>query len=235
MTLECIYEDKPWPSELVDVYQFGDTWTHLRLIGQTSSYYEFWLPVNRGERIISVHKICACYKPGRGERQGTCAYCRADLKGRQVLLSNAIIRELQGNGSNPLPRPTEYEKVVRQVGNESVRWKEKGSASWTPIRVVRLAPRLASQIRSLDQINKARDPETGEVTRHSVAHPRYGRDVLVLYDGEYFFETRLDMATELTKEELSYLRYPLDLPIPETPERTEREWKRLKPILRIDS
>jgi hypothetical protein len=235
MTSECIYESKPWPSELVDVYQFGDTWMQLRLIGGTSSYYEFWLPVTRGDRTISVQKICACYKPERGERQGTCAYCRAPLKGRQVLLSNAIIRELQGIRPSPLPRPTESEKVVRQVGGERARWKEKGSGSWTPIRVVRFGPRLASQIKSLDGINKVRDPKTGEVRRHGVAHPQYGRDILVRYDGKYFFETRMDVATQLMEEELRYLRYPLDLPIPETPEQAEQEWERLTPIVRIDN
>src|SRR5579864_6207913 len=112
MVSECIYDRKPWPSELVDVYPFGKTWTQLRLIGRTSSYYEFWLPVDRGGKTISIQKICACYKSRRGERHGTCAYCRAGLKGRQVLLSNAIIRKLQGGRANLLPRLTEYERVV---------------------------------------------------------------------------------------------------------------------------
>jgi len=123
--------------------------------------------------------------------------------------------------------------VVRQVGDESVRWKEKGSASWTPIRVVRFAPKLASQIRGLDDINKVRNPKTGGVTRYGVAHPRYGRDILVRYDGKYFFETRLEVATELTNEEVKHLRYPLDLTIPETLEEAELEWERLKPIVRV--
>ena len=63
MTSECIYERKPWPCDLLDVYQFDDTWTQLRLIGRTSSYYEYWLPVEREERTISLQKICGCYKP----------------------------------------------------------------------------------------------------------------------------------------------------------------------------
>src|ERR1700740_2515877 len=101
MTTEFIYERKPWLSELVDLYRFGGAETQLRLIGRTSSYYKFWLRVNNGERTISVQKICACYKPERAERQGTCAYCRARLKGRQVLISNAIVRELQDKPANP--------------------------------------------------------------------------------------------------------------------------------------
>lgn len=67
-----------------------------------------------------------------------------------------------------------------------------------------------------------------------MAHPRCGRDILVRYDGKYSFETRLGVVTELTNEEVEYLRYPLDLTIPETLEKAEQEWERLKTMVRVD-
>jgi hypothetical protein len=229
MVLNYTYERKPWPAQLVDMYQFDNSWTRLRLIGGTSTYYQFWLQLNRGGRIVSVEKICACRDSEVVMR--ACPYCKARLKGKRMVLANAIIRKLQRTPPTTIGGLTEYERTVREINGESVRWKENGSGSWTPIRVIRLPPTLATQITNFSHFNSVHEPKTSEFRRYNVAHPRYGRDIRVRYDGEYTYEARVDLPTSLTKEELHHLRYPLDLPKPETLREAKREWKRLKPIL----
>jgi hypothetical protein len=108
MVLNYTYERKPWPAQLVDMYQFDNSWTRLRLIGGTSTYYQFWLQLNRGGRIVSVEKICVCCDSENGMR--TCPYCEANLKGKRMVLANAIIRKLQRTPSTTIGGLTENEK-----------------------------------------------------------------------------------------------------------------------------
>jgi hypothetical protein len=104
-----------------NVWRFNEDWTVVRLVEEMSSVFEFWIPIltNRGRR-VSIPKICLCWNVEKRNRAGTCPYCQADLEGRAVYFTNAIIRSLQ----NP-------------------------SETASPVRVLKIPPRLHGRLENM--------------------------------------------------------------------------------------
>lgn len=226
----------PRLEKFVDVWKFSNSWTRVRFIGPVTSYYEFWFQIRSSTgRIMPIQKLCRDWNPEPGEMDGNgCPYRKAGLNGRPIYIANAIIRSLQQRTPNISPKHTAYEKKSRHIGKETVRWKEHGSESWTPIRVLRIPPGLAQKIQALS-LKNTWENQSAEVRSYDLAHPKYGRDVVIKYDKDEepksMYGLRAGQRTKLTDEELAYLRYPLNVLKPETVEAANEAWTKLKPML----
>ena len=129
---------------------------------------------------------------------------------------------------------TAYEQKSRRIDKKTVRWKERGSKSWTPVRVVRIPPGLAQKTQVLSA-NNTRQNRAGDVRSYDLAHPKYGCDVSIKYDKDAepkaMYGLHSGQRTKLTDEELAYLRYPLNVLKPETIEAANEAWIKLEPLL----
>lgn len=141
---------------------------------------------------------------------------------------------MQQRKPNISPEHTAYEKKSRQIDKKTVRWKEHGSESWTPIRVLRIPPGLAQKIQALS-LKNTWENQAAEVRSYDLAHPKYGRDVVIKYDKDEkpkaMYGLRAGQRTKLTDEESAYLRYPLNVLKPETAEAANEVWTKIKPML----
>ena len=123
---------------------------------------------------------------------------------------NAIIRNIQDNEPSRKPKPTDEEL---ESG-----YKDKESDTWTPVRVLSLPVSVLDQIQKLKVINvvklKRKDGTTTTKT-FDMNHPKYGCDLLIMYDSSKagsakYTVTKDDGRTPLTEEEQQYLTYDLD-------------------------
>jgi hypothetical protein len=214
---------------VVDVHTFSDELTAIRLVGHVRSYCQFWFEIKSSKgRRYPVRKLCLDWDPEQDAFvRRICPYRAAGLTPQINYISNAIVRSLQTRSPIILHPHTKYERIRRQAGNDTVRWKERYSKSWTPIRVVRFPRTVAGRIQKMSNSTVKRG--------YDLAHAQYGFDLLVRYDKteppECMYELRAGRNTVLTEEELAYLRYPLDAVKPETLDQATREWARLKPLV----
>jgi hypothetical protein len=226
----------PRLEDFADVWKLKNSWTKVRFIGPVTSYYEFWFQIRSSTgRIIPIQKLCRDWNPEPGEMDGnSCPYRKAGLNGRAIYVVNAIIRSLQQRTPNISPERTAYEKKSRHIDKETVRWKEDGSKSWTPIRVLRIPPGIAQKIQALS-LKNTWENQAGEVRSYDLAHPKYGRDVVIKYDKDEepkaMYGLRAGQRTKLIDEESAYLRYPLNVLKPETLEAANEAWTELQPML----
>lgn len=172
-----------------------------------------------------MKKLCLDWDPeAEAFVRKVCPYRKAGLKGQVNYISNAVVRSLQDQMPRSLPAHTKYECSLRNVEGNKEYWKEPGSKSWTPLRILRIPQGLALRIQAACVRNE-----------YDLAHPKYGCDVLIKFDGEAaperMYDLRVKERTELTQQELNYLRYPVDIVKPETLEKATKEWAKLQPRL----
>jgi hypothetical protein len=100
--------------------------------------------------------------------------------------------------------------------------------------VLRIPSGLAQKIQALS-LKNTWENQPGDVRSYDLAHPKYGRDVVIKYDKDEepkaMYGLRAGQRTKLTDEELAYLRYPLNVLKPETVEAANEAWTKLKPML----
>ena len=191
------------------VWNFTKNWTVLRLIGEMISVFEFWIPIvtETGQR-THVRKLCLDWDAATHSHTGSCPYCKAGLRGRPMYYSNAIIRQLQPSGT-------------------------AAAAGTSPVRVLKIPPRLRQGLRNLASVNKRQSKTTGEWKKYGLAHAKFGRDVRIKINpanpyGYYDLQPR--EPSRLTAEELTYPLAPLVIK-PESPQQAKAAWKQLKEII----
>ncbi len=107
--------------------------------------------------------------------------------------------------------------------------KQKGSQSWTPVRVVVVPPQLATELRNFTEFNRHKTKKGSK--RFDLAHPKYGMDVQIRYNASkrpQSYSVQAGEQTELSEEELNYLYYPLDGLRPESVEAAKKEWETIR-------
>jgi hypothetical protein len=223
--------------ELVDLYQFQSDYETVRFIGPLWSYVEFWFKIRtKSGTIVPIRKLCLDYDHDHQIfSTDVCPYRKAELKGKKIVLGNAIVRRLQEDEPKNHPKPTQYESIGRRVvSNDPAEFvlKEKGSRSWTPVRVVRVTGTLCEQLTSLVDLNRRTSKKTGEVRKYELAHPQFGMDVELKVNkpakGAMSYHAQRGEPSALTEEEQKYLLYKLDVEKVETPEKAKQEWANLK-------
>jgi len=191
------------------VWNFTGRWTVVRLIGEMISVYEFWIPiVTQTGRRTRVRKLCLDWDAATKSRQGSCPYCKAGLHGRPMYYSNAIIRQLQD--------------------------AETGAADdASPVRVLKIPPRLHQGLSSLASLNKRRSKTDGQCKQYDLAHAKFGRDVRVKINpatSYSYYKLEPREPSRLSAEERAYPPVPLVIE-PESPQRAKAAWKQLKKII----
>jgi len=191
------------------VWKFTRDWTIVRLIGEMISVYEFWIPiVTQTGRRTRVRKLCLDWDAVTKSRQGSCPYCKAGLLGRPMYYSNAIIRQLQTG-------------------------ETEAADGASPVRVLKIPPRLHARLNSLASVNKRQSKTDGQWKQYDLAHPKYGRDVRIKinpatsYD---YYKLQPRERSRLSGEERAYPLVPLVIE-PESPQRAKAAWKQLKKII----
>jgi hypothetical protein len=232
----------PRIEEMAQVLQYpADEYVSMRLVGPLFSIVYFWFTIKTKEgKVVQIPKLCLDYDPIEQKFvRDICPY-RASGKGRmsQVFYSNAIIRDIQENEPRKLPKHTSFEEKARRlIKNEDEKYfvKELNSKSYTPVRLVRIPASLAESISKMSKLNPHK--VDGKKEHFNVAHPKYGRDISVLYNpnakGGKMYEVQIGEATSIKKSERNYLMQPFFSKAiePASLKEAEKDFTSLKKVL----
>jgi hypothetical protein len=127
---------------------------------------------------------------------------------------NMIVRKLQSQMPNVLPKATPEEK---QSG-----FKDKDSETWTCWSGFALPPGAIRKIQDLKGLNTVTSKKTDRTKEYSVTDIDFGCDVKILYDPDKppatQYEVQLGERTPLTDEELNDLRWDTSILAPDIPD-----------------
>ncbi len=223
---------EPRVEDLVDLYKFpANQWVQVRFIGPLTSYGRHWIETKKNDGSkTKFPKTCLSYDPETEEHDSTksCPWC--DVQDERVRFNpeyytNAIIREIEEDG--PGKKSSSPSKTEAKSGI-----KERGSKSWTPVRVIRLTPSMIREIKKIGGLNRHKDKKTGEKKAFSVSHEKYGCDIMIEFNPDekvaskkYAFQK--GDASPLSDEQQEYLVYQIeDMIHPDKKKDAEKEVKR---------
>lgn len=216
------------PADIVDMQKFPDkTYLRVRLIGGVMQVGSYWVSTFKKDKSVGQFNIgCSSWNPETRTQDDSREDPWRDFEREQVeagiprndrlvrfgtaYYMNAIIRNIQDNEPSRKPKPNDEEL---ESG-----YKDKESDTWTPVRVLSLPVSVLDQIQKLKVINvvklKRKDGTTTTKT-FDMNHPKYGCDLLIMYDSSKagaskYSVTKDDGRTPLTEEEQQYLTYDLD-------------------------
>lgn len=213
-------------ADLVDLFQFNQDYTAMRLVGPVTSAAFHWLEILTKEgKKVSLPKVCLNWNPDTETFDSNgCPYCEhmptARVSARYY--ANAIIRELQEAEPRKKSPPLASEKKVINLGTKEdpfkVHAKEKGSKTWTPLRVVDLPATVAAKLVSMADTNrhKVKSKGGGKVEKtFPLSDSRYGCDVEINLKkggshgfGEY--DVQRGEKSSISDEEMELLFYDLN-------------------------
>ncbi len=223
---------EPRIEELVDLYKFpGKQWVQVRFIGPLVSYGRHWIETKKADGSkTKFPKTCLAYDPETEEHDSTktCPWCEASDDRVQFgaeYYTNAIIREIEEDG--PGKKGINPSKTESKTGI-----KDRGSKTWTPVRVVKLTASMIREIKKLGGLNRHKDKKTGEKKAYSVSHPKYGCDISIQFDPnektaskKYTFQK--GDPSPLSEEQQEYLVYQIeDMMKPDSKSEAQKDVKR---------
>lgn len=240
-------ENKVKIEDLVDVIKLpNQKWVTLRLIGNFSSYAEYWLPLRtkKQDKIVNIPKQSLNWDENEEVFDSTieCPYQEAAAKIRDANLFPSNGNERHRNAPsvtisyyvNCIVRKREGEKLGRYNESEKATgYKDiNNEDSFTPVQVLRMPSGLASRIAKLAQLNIVR--EDGEDIPMPISDLKYGCDIAIQYDetasGSDKYQIQLRERTPFDEEgeEGKYLIYKLtELLVPESLEDARKEAERI--------
>ena len=184
-----------------DRHQFQEgEWDTIRLLGQIVRLQLHWIPV-KGKTGKTTSYPVLCRKNGGEEKH--CILCDVLGMPGTVVLSNAIIRDKQES-------PPIKSKRIPPKGAE---YRCMGDKWWSPIEVIQFPTGAAQRVKNQGSLNKVRGKD-GKIRAMNMAHPKYGRDLMILYDptaqGAAMYDIQRGDRTPLSKTEKLYLLYDLE-------------------------
>lgn len=217
-------------TDIFEMYKLSDEaadqWVHIRLMpGDILPVKKHWIelaPKEAGKKGISIPRMCVQFDPDNtfeALKGRKCPYCkiphqnkddqfapaRADLK----FLACAIIRDIQEDG--PGRKATEPTKSEKKTG-----FKEMGSKSWTPIRVIPLTGGNVNRINEISERNTHKAKGEKGKKAYDVNDAKFGCDLEIRFrtakgipPGDRYQIEKGD-CTPLTKEEKEYLTFNLE-------------------------
>lgn len=194
--------------EIVDIHKFEDgQYESIRVLPLPMLPVKMhWIKIIAGKdkKEVKVPRLCVSFDPDNESvpKKGTdCPYCKlsqgqdGSCQTSKAYYANAIIRDEQENEPRKKGKPTKKEKKTG--------FKEKGSKTWTPVKVVKLTNGVASKLQQLKQRN-------GGV---SIADGKGGCDVAIMYDSKAAAASAYTIdrgdKSPLTKDEKNYLAWDL--------------------------
>lgn len=216
------------PADIVDMQKLPDkTYLRVRLIGGVMQLGSYWVSTRKKDGSIGQFNTgCSSWNPETHSQDDNKEDPWRDFEREQIeagvprndrlvrfatgYYMNAIIRNLQDNEPSRKPKPTAEEL---ESG-----YKDKDSDTWTPVRVLSLPISVLDQIQKLKIVNVVKlKRKDGTVTTKTfdMNHPKYGCDLLIMYDSSKagaakYSVTKDDGRTPLSEEEQAYLTYDLD-------------------------
>lgn len=217
------------PGDIVDLYKLpNQTYVRLRLIGGVMQTGSYWATTRKKDGSTGQFMVgCNSWNPETHTQDDSKADPWRDFEREQIeagvsrtdrlvrfssnYFMNAIVRSIQD--AEPT-RKSEHTDQEKESG-----FKEKDSDSWTPVRVISLPASVLDAIQKMKEINivKLKKKDGTVVTKKfDMNHPKYGCDVLIMYDpakagASKYTVNKGDGRTPLTEEEQEYLTYDLDL------------------------
>ena len=183
------------PGDIVDLFKLpSQTYVRIRLIGGVMQTGSYWVTTRKKDGSTGQFNTgCNSWNPEMHTQDEDKPDPWRDFERDQIeagvarndrlvrfstqYFMNAIIRNLQD---------TEPTRKAEHTSNEKDSgFKEKDSDSWTPVRVVSLSASVLDAIQKMKEINvvKLRKKDGTTVTKKfDVTHPKYGCDVLIMYD-----------------------------------------------------
>lgn len=228
----------PRLSDFAEVVEFKKNKPRtLRLIGPANRVAIHWIEIRKKDGgKTRIPRLCLAYDGDKGEFNGECPYCSTlNSRPRVQVVTNVIDRDEQENPPRKLPQPTGKErKLVEHFGEEMYIKSDKDSPTWTPVRLASLSTSVASKISDLSELNKVKDKK-GNRRKFGPDHPKHGFDLVIKYDPDREPANQYSVMkgdnTELTEEELAYLRWRLDLEKPKTLAEAKLDVKGLLKVL----
>ena len=193
---------KSWDSTIEKFDFTVGEWSALRLLGEVFKVRFHWVPTLKKQGGSETSYPILCRKNlDTDEESFDCPCCNAGMTTQTVFLTNAIVRDLQENKPEG--------KKSKQPDKE---YREAGDKFWSPIRVVKIPAGTAQKVKNLSKLNKI--SKNGKITTYQVDHPKYGRDINILFDpsqsGSGMYDVQKDDHTPLTDEERAYLLFNLE-------------------------
>lgn len=205
--------------ELIDMINFNDyadEYVDLRFLDKPIiSVKQHWIKLYAGKekKEVTVPRYCVAHnaEDENTPKEGVeCPYCDIPhgkdktASARFFYLANAIVREIQEDEPRKKAKPTKKELKSG--------FKEPGTKTWTPVRVVRIPSTLAARIQELGELNIVK--KGGKKKAFDVSDNRYGVDVKVKYKPkapgtDKYSADKDDERSPLTEEEKEYLCYNL--------------------------
>ena len=221
----------PRIDEIVEIFKpKPNKFYTLRLVGPTFSYGAHWFEVNKKDGgQAKFTKECLAWNDEieAMDSDRPCPYCDIDPKGRPSVhyYQNVIVRDLQEKA----PSDTSVTKAERKSG-----FKDKDSDSWTPVRVLRIPPSSAANLREMAELNK--HGKKGSKEPVAIEDEDNGCDVIYKYKPEETGGAKHQFQkgdhSPLTDEEREYLLWNTEnMVTPDELKTAKDEAKRIKPRL----
>ncbi len=201
----------------------ADTWITVRLMpGDILPLKKHWIelePKDDKKQGVKIPRMCVSfdpdntYEPLEGRK---CPYCEIPHQNKEnpnapaqydtKFLACAIIRDIQEAGA-PRKSP-EHTKAEKKTG-----FKEPGSKSWTPIRVLPLTGGNVKRVNEHSERNMHKQEGKKGKVAYPVNHAKYGCDLEIRFrtgkgiaPGDRY-QIEKGEVTPLTKEEKAYLTF----------------------------
>lgn len=209
-------------SDVVDLLELDTEFLEMRMVGAPFGVATHWIDILTAKGVIQIGKNPLNYDPETDSFDSTIKDPYAEIpnpkRTAKAYYVNAIIRDLQEQEPRKKPKPSLAE---RKSG-----FKEKGSPSWTPVRVVRIPSSVAEKLQKLATMNKHKID--GRLVPCDITDEKYGMSVFLSYDkdapGTDKYQVQKGDKCKLTEEEKGYLVYDLSkLWQPEDLETAKRE------------
>ena len=197
--------------ELFELLKLNNKWVQLRILPKTEanenpmiSLKQHWIDIigSKSRKEVRIPKMCVGHD-SLTDQTGDCPYCDLGNNPTHFYLVNVLVRSLQEDAPAKQRRTAEEKKSG---------FKEVGSDSWTPIRVLRVPSSLMLKIQGLKDLNK--HSIKGEKKAFNVNHVKFGADIMLKHDknakGSDQYQVQLADKGALTEEELGYLVWRLD-------------------------
>lgn len=200
--------DGPRITDFIDMVDFPDAKLRtFRPVGDIVIQRTHWINILSKEgKKVRLPITCIAYDLENNPREGVrCAFCEVNHASRPTYYWNVIDSKLVTTQPRRLPPLSRKEQ---RTG-----FKEKGSDSWTPIRVWAFPTTAAETVQQLTQSNKNKRDEMKELS-----DPVFGRAIDVSKNtnaaspANYWNVQRADQQwRRLDEGELQYLKYDLTL------------------------
>lgn len=198
----------PKPQDIVELADVGPDFKAFRCIGDVSASLMYWITIETAKGEFNIGKPSLAYDPELDTIDDAVEDPYRDIpnpvKETKHYYVNVIDRDLQEDEPKKKGKPTKDEKKTGL--------KTKGSEAWTPVRVLRITPKVAGELQALRQLNKHK--VKGARVACDITDEKYGIDIFFSFNKDAdspgdMYKVQKGDHSPLTDEEKGYLVWDL--------------------------